>query len=93
MAFTQGPALPPVPKGYSALLLVPTWGPQMSIQRLTLQVATAVTTGVQDIGHPSIPDLASRYCFLALGQPLAPSGELPWPLMRPPHVGLPSSWT
>ena len=73
------------PKSYP-LLLMPTWGPQMSVHRSTLWKATAVTKGVGTLD-------ISQYHFLAPGQPLATSGVQPWPPRGPPHVGLPSSLT
>ena len=44
------------PKGYPSLLSMPTWGPWVSVQRLALQMATAVTMGVDmlDISQPQL---------------------------------------
>ena len=64
------------PKGYSPLLSMPTWGPWMSIQRLTLGCYHCNYRG----RHLSTPDLTSQYYSLAPGWPLVPSDEPSWPL-------------
>ena len=49
--------------------------------------------GGMGIRHSLPPGLVSLYYVPACGQPPMPTGEPLWPLRRPHHAGLPSSWT
>ena len=93
MAFLQGPVLPLVPQRLLSSPVGAYLGTLDVYPKIDSMGSYCCNYRGGDIGHPSTPNLASQYCFLALRQPLAPSGELPWPLRGPPHVGLPSSWT
>ena len=62
------------PKGYSPLLLMPTWGPQTSVQRLTPWAATAVTIGA---GYPLPPTQPLNVAFQYVGSLQCPSVSLP----------------
>ena len=90
MALPQGLALPPVPKR------LPSSPVDAYLETLGFSPKIDSVDGYchnhegGHVGHLSTPDLASQYHFLAPGQPLAPSGELPLPPRGPPHVGLSS---
>ena len=93
MAFPQGLALPLVPEKLFSSPVNAYLGTSDVYQKINSVGSYCCDYGGGDIGHPSTPDVASQYCFVAPGQPLAPSGEPPWPFRGPPHVGFPSSWT
>ena len=91
MALPQGLALPPVPERLPFSPANAYLGTSGICPKINSMDSYCCDHRDRPIGHLSTPDLASQYHFLAPGQPLAPSGEMPWPPRGPPHVGLPSS--
>ena len=90
MAFPQGLApplatkrLPSSPvKAYSGTLVI--------CPKIGSMGGYCCKYGGRLIGHLSTPGIVSQYHFLAPGQPLVPSGGLPWLPRGLPHVGLSS---
>ena len=91
-AFHWDLALPLVPKSLLSSLVNACSGTSNVYPKIDSLGSCCCDHGSGSIGHPLPPDLASWHHIPACGQPLVPTGEPFWPLRKPHHVGLPSSW-